>query len=55
MQYTSCTHTFVPRNTTKLTTIHGTSPCRRHGDDSHRGEEIYTPSGDETRNVTLEM
>ena len=42
---------FVLRNTTKLTTRGGTSPdgvyVYRCGDDSHPGEEIYTPSGDE--------
>ena len=37
---------FVPRNTTKLTTRGGTQ-SRRCGDDSHPGEEIYTPPGDE--------
>ena len=40
-----CSTHFVPRNTTKLTTRGGTRRC----DDSHPGEEIYTPSGDEAR------
>ena len=44
MQYTY----FVPRNMPKLTTRGGTVyQSRRCGDDSHPGEEIYTPSGDE--------
>ena len=43
MQYTY----FVPKNTTKLTTRGGTSPDGvEMTDDSHLGEEIYTPSGD---------
>ena len=45
MQYTY----FVPRNTTKLTTRGGTSP----DGDSHPGEEIYTPSGDEAKGTRL--
>ena len=47
MQYTY----FVPRNRTKLITRGGTSlDC---GDDSHPGEEIYTPSWDKGKSEWL--